>query len=203
MLTQPFLPARPIHKMASDSETGNERTPLLTQPRLSQLQHQQDEEASSIVASTVTKEERRLADSTVGERLPYNDYTTIDWLHDLVIYGSYHMALDGLTYLLGQRFIPVPLHTITSRHTLHSNLLSGRLLRLDCRYCNWSLDRVCSFCRRHCRSHGVGLESRVLLWPCISESGCLLCVIGATGTGFYFYATVVPNRSKTRSRSMC
>ncbi|CAA9958445.1 Chloride channel protein [Pyrenophora teres f. maculata] len=70
--------------MASDSETGNERTPLLTQPRLSQLQHQQDEEASSIVASTVTKEERRLADSTVGERLPYNDYTTIDCLHDLV-----------------------------------------------------------------------------------------------------------------------
>jgi len=70
--------------MASDTEPGNECTPLLSQPRLSQLQHEQDEEASSIVSSTVTKEERRLADSTVGERLPYNDYTTIDWLHDLV-----------------------------------------------------------------------------------------------------------------------
>lgn len=79
-----FPSTQPIHTMSSDSETGNERTPLLPPPRLSQLQHEQDEEASSIVASTVTKEEQRLADSTVGERLPYNDYTTIDWLHDLV-----------------------------------------------------------------------------------------------------------------------
>ncbi|KAI1547337.1 EriC Chloride channel protein EriC [Pyrenophora tritici-repentis] len=89
--------------MASDSETGNERTPLLTQPRLSQLQHQQNEEMSSIVASTVTKEERRLADSTVGERLPYNDYTTIDWLHDLVkdSYRFRHIqSRRGLRYTL-------------------------------------------------------------------------------------------------------
>lgn len=26
-----------------------------------------------------------MADTAVGERLKYNDYTTIDWLHDLVI----------------------------------------------------------------------------------------------------------------------
>jgi chloride channel 3/4/5 len=71
--------------MASDTEAGNERTPLLHQSRLSQLQHGQNEEASSIIASTVTKEEQQLAGSTVGERLPYNDYTTIDWLHDLVL----------------------------------------------------------------------------------------------------------------------
>lgn len=45
---------------------------------------QQDEEASSIVRSHVTKEELAMGSSTVGERLPYNDYTTIDWLHDLV-----------------------------------------------------------------------------------------------------------------------
>ncbi|CAN9087068.1 unnamed protein product [Alternaria alternata] len=70
--------------MASDQENGHERTPLLHQSRLSQLQHAQDEEASSVIASTVTKEEQQLAGSTVGERLPYNDYTTIDWLHDLV-----------------------------------------------------------------------------------------------------------------------
>jgi chloride channel 3/4/5 len=43
-----------------------------------------DEEAASIVTSAVTKEEAALGGSTVGERLPYNDYTTIDWLHDLV-----------------------------------------------------------------------------------------------------------------------
>jgi hypothetical protein len=44
----------------------------------------QDEEAHSILSSHVSKEEAALAGSTVGERLPYNDYTTIDWLHDLV-----------------------------------------------------------------------------------------------------------------------
>jgi chloride channel 3/4/5 len=65
------------------SEEG-ERTPLLRPNRLSQLQHEQDEEARSVISSTVSKEEQQLAGSTVGERLPYNDYTTIDWLHDLV-----------------------------------------------------------------------------------------------------------------------
>ncbi|KAF2131781.1 chloride channel-like protein 3 [Dothidotthia symphoricarpi CBS 119687] len=70
--------------MTSDLEAGSERTPLLHPNRLSQLQHEQDEEAQSIISSAVTKEEHQLAGSTVGERLPYNDYTTIDWLHDLV-----------------------------------------------------------------------------------------------------------------------
>ncbi|KAF2842404.1 chloride channel-like protein 3 [Patellaria atrata CBS 101060] len=72
-----------------DIESANERTGLLLHPphdrRLSQLQH--DDEvlsAQSIAASAVSKEEQQLAASTVGERLPYNDYTTIDWLHDLV-----------------------------------------------------------------------------------------------------------------------
>ena len=74
----------------------NERSPLLQEEhgevqyrdrRLSRLQH--DEEASSIVKSHVTIEEQKMADSSVGERLPYNDYTTIDWLHDLVrLYGA-------------------------------------------------------------------------------------------------------------------
>lgn len=45
---------------------------------------QQQDEASSYVASHVTKEEQALSGSTIGERLQYNDYTTIDWLHDLV-----------------------------------------------------------------------------------------------------------------------
>ena len=31
-----------------------------------------------------TAEEVKMADTAVGERLKYNDYTTIDWLHDLV-----------------------------------------------------------------------------------------------------------------------
>ncbi|KAF1944515.1 chloride channel-like protein 3 [Clathrospora elynae] len=87
----------------ADSEAGNERTPLLHQNRLSQLQHEQDEEASSIIASTVTKEEQQLAGSTIGERLPYNDYTTIDWLHDLVKDSyrfRYIQSRRGLRYTL-------------------------------------------------------------------------------------------------------
>jgi chloride channel 3/4/5 len=70
-------------EMAADHDAG-EQTPLLHSNRLAQLQHEQDEEAQSLISSTVTKEEQQLAGSTVGERLPYNDYTTIDWLHDLV-----------------------------------------------------------------------------------------------------------------------
>jgi chloride channel 3/4/5 len=70
--------------MTPENENGDERTPLLHSSRLLQLQHEHDEEAQSTISSTVTKEEQQLAGSTVGERLPYNDYTTIDWLHDLV-----------------------------------------------------------------------------------------------------------------------
>jgi hypothetical protein len=46
--------------------------------------HDHELEVRSIVESAVSKEERQLGSRTVGERLPYNDYTTIDWLHDLV-----------------------------------------------------------------------------------------------------------------------
>ncbi|KAJ9627670.1 hypothetical protein H2203_002882 [Taxawa tesnikishii (nom. ined.)] len=66
----------------------DERSPLLPahgavqDRRLSKLQ--QDEEANSIVKSHVTVEEQAMAHSTIGERLAYNDYTTIDFLHDLV-----------------------------------------------------------------------------------------------------------------------
>lgn len=75
--------------MAQDEpEQPNEYSHLLPNAngphdrRLSRLQH--EEEERSIVDSHVSKEEQMLSGSTVGERLPYNDYTTIDWLHDLV-----------------------------------------------------------------------------------------------------------------------
>jgi chloride channel 3/4/5 len=70
--------------MPSDLEAASEHTPLLRNPHLSQLQHEQNVDTESLISSTISKEEQQLADSTVGERLPYNDYTTIDWLHDLV-----------------------------------------------------------------------------------------------------------------------
>ena len=73
--------------MPPDVEHANERTKLLPNGlaydrRLSAIQH--EDEASSVIASYVSKEEQALASAAVGERLPYNDYTTIDWLHDLV-----------------------------------------------------------------------------------------------------------------------
>lgn len=71
--------------MPPDLENPTERTKLLQKfndRRLSAVRH--EDEASSIIASYVSKEEQALSNATVGERLPYNDYTTIDWLHDLV-----------------------------------------------------------------------------------------------------------------------
>ncbi|GAB7338771.1 hypothetical protein MBLNU457_5479t1 [Dothideomycetes sp. NU457] len=71
-------------------EQANEQSPLLPghgqvvqDRRLSRLM-QQDEVASSVVKSHLSVEEMAMGASTVGERLAYNDYTTIDWLHDLV-----------------------------------------------------------------------------------------------------------------------
>jgi len=78
----------------ADHHEHNEQSPLLAPQgqarRLSRLV-QQDEEANSIIKSHVTMEELAMGGSTVGERLNYNDYTTIDWLHDLVrpmLHGS-------------------------------------------------------------------------------------------------------------------
>jgi chloride channel 3/4/5 len=66
------------------ARNANEHTHLLPvqDRRLSAVQH--DGDAQSIISSHVSKEEQLLSDTAVGERLPYNDYTTIDWLHDLV-----------------------------------------------------------------------------------------------------------------------
>jgi chloride channel 3/4/5 len=68
--------------MPADVE-ANEQTRLLHHDRrVSAIQHEAD--AESILGSNLSKEELLLADSVIGERLPYNDYTTIDWLHDMV-----------------------------------------------------------------------------------------------------------------------
>ena len=77
--------------MAQDEE-ANEQSRLLD-PRVSQLNgrrasHRMDEiqgeDGHSIISSHVSKDEQLLGQTAIGERLPYNDYTTIDWLHDLV-----------------------------------------------------------------------------------------------------------------------
>ena len=72
--------------MPQTVEQPNERTKLLSHPvndrRLSAVQHEEDQQ--SMIGSYVSKDEQALSSAPMGERLPYNDYTTIDWLHDLV-----------------------------------------------------------------------------------------------------------------------
>ena len=69
------------------AQDANEHTHLLPAQdrRLSGVQQERD--AESIISSHLSKEEQLLSDTALGERLPYNDYTTIDWLHDLVRYS--------------------------------------------------------------------------------------------------------------------
>lgn len=78
-----------------NDEEAHEQSHLLS-PRAAQLVRSRrgsrlindirNEDASSIVSSHLSKEEQLLENSAIGERLPYNDYTTIDWLHDLVVF---------------------------------------------------------------------------------------------------------------------
>ena len=72
--------------MAPDEQLHDEHSNLLGSAlrKRSFINRSSEDEASSIVDSHVTRDEKALAHSSIGERLPYNDYTTIDWLHDLV-----------------------------------------------------------------------------------------------------------------------
>jgi hypothetical protein len=70
--------------MASDEEHANEHTHLLPHKRLGSLSVRHGSDAGSIISSHLSKDELALGNTAVGERLAYNDYTTIDWLHDLV-----------------------------------------------------------------------------------------------------------------------
>ncbi|KAK0115400.1 hypothetical protein ONS96_013856 [Cadophora gregata f. sp. sojae] len=50
------------------------------------------------------KHEQELAGTAIGERLPYNDYTTIDWLHDLIKDSFRHRATRSRTSVKGRFF---------------------------------------------------------------------------------------------------
>lgn len=86
--------------MAGDEEQPDEHSHLLPRDRRLASVARQDE-VESILSSYLSKEEQLLGESSVGERLAYNDYTTIDWLHDLVKdsfrYRSIHSQV-GLRY---------------------------------------------------------------------------------------------------------
>ncbi|TVY50090.1 H(+)/Cl(-) exchange transporter [Lachnellula occidentalis] len=95
----------------SQDEEANEHTQLLD-PRVAELSgHRrgstrsnavQLEDASSIISSHLSKGERALAETAIGERLPYNDYTTIDWLHDLIKDSYRHRAIKSNKSLKGR-----------------------------------------------------------------------------------------------------
>lgn len=80
---RPLLPGYP---------NAGHQTTALNNHRGSKLAPQ-DEEAASIASSHVSISEQKMGDSSVGERLPYNDYTTIDWLHDLVRPSPWYIPL--------------------------------------------------------------------------------------------------------------
>lgn len=64
------------------------------------LESHSEIDLESQLSGAIPKDEQALHSSkSIGERLPYNDYTTIDWLHDLVKDSARHQALHrpGLT----------------------------------------------------------------------------------------------------------
>jgi chloride channel 3/4/5 len=71
--------------MAGGEEHANEQTRLLPHDkRLGSVSARRCSDAESIISSHISRDELALGATAVGERLAYNDYTTIDWLHDLV-----------------------------------------------------------------------------------------------------------------------
>jgi chloride channel 3/4/5 len=71
--------------MEGDEECATEQTHLLPHSkRLGSVSVRHGSDAESIISSHLSKDELALGNTAVGERLAYNDYTTIDWLHDLV-----------------------------------------------------------------------------------------------------------------------
>lgn len=79
--------------MPQDIEQPNERTKLLPLPTTNRPLSTvvQEEDAQSFIGSYVSKDEQALSSAPIGERLPYNDYTTVDWLHDLVRYLTFKL----------------------------------------------------------------------------------------------------------------
>ncbi|KAF8867233.1 hypothetical protein BDZ45DRAFT_667202 [Acephala macrosclerotiorum] len=95
----------------SQDEEANEHTRLLdpqiassTGRKPSRHNGGSEHYASSIVSSHVSKEEHVLARTAVGERLPYNDYTTIDWLHDLIKDSFRHRAITSNKSIKGRLY---------------------------------------------------------------------------------------------------
>ena len=136
-----------------DVEHATERSHLLPHlahdRRLSAVQHEAD--AGSILSTHVSKEEQLLANTSVGERLPYNDYTTIDWLHDLV--GTYvPLPISTLTGT-GERLLPISGHSRPTWYTWCPWLRFRVRPRMDRFRLDRHSDSMCGLLRRRCRGH--------------------------------------------------
>jgi len=76
-----------------------ERSPLLRHDGGNQAVQLTQSSSSMNKDPEATAEEIKMSDTAVGERLKYNDYTTIDWLHDLVHHSTYGVeSLEKCTH---------------------------------------------------------------------------------------------------------
>lgn len=78
----------PNEPLPRGGEEADEITPLVAANHLhaghGQAHRRPSVGTASILSSRLSQDELALADTAIGERLPSNAYTTIDWLHDLV-----------------------------------------------------------------------------------------------------------------------
>lgn len=58
-----------------------------------------DADTSSHINSIQSKDEQALWGTSISERLPYNDYTTVDWLHELVSSLYDNLATNSTNYI--------------------------------------------------------------------------------------------------------
>jgi len=93
--------------MAGAEEHANEQTRLLSHnKRLGSVSMRRGSDAESIISSHLSRDELAFGGTAVGERLAYNDYTTIDWIHDLVSSKSSQVVRwELLTRRPGQRLL--------------------------------------------------------------------------------------------------
>jgi len=102
MFISSIIPTSTYNPLAiSDMADETERSPLLRHDGGNQTAQLAESSSSMNKDPETTAEEIKMADTAVGERLKYNDYTTIDWLHDLVnhyTYGTVSIVLENCTH---------------------------------------------------------------------------------------------------------
>ena len=150
----------PQKQQQGNGHEADERSYLLPvaahDARLEALRHEYD--AQSVLSSHLSKEEQELGQTALGERLGYNDYTTIDWLHDLVK-DSYRLrslhSKPGIRYKLlslwdaGQGWVAAALiGTITACIAFLVDVAEATVSDWKTGYCTtnifWNRDGCCT-----------------------------------------------------------